>query len=93
LRVGDPVIKNGGLEIQLSRMEGWRSSYQEWRVRDPVIKNGGLEIQLSRMEGWKSSYQEWRVRDPVIKNGGLDAFNLFGHLDIDDTVQVFCPKQ
>jgi hypothetical protein len=47
-------------------MEGWRSSYQEWRVGDPVIKNGGLEIQLSRMEGWRSSYQEWRVGDPVI---------------------------
>jgi hypothetical protein len=51
-------------------MEGWRSSYQEWRVGDLVIKNGGLEIQLSRMEGWRSSYQEWRVGDPVIKNGG-----------------------
>ena len=60
------------LEIPLSRMEGWRSSYQEWRIGDPVIKNGGLEIQLSRMEGRRSSYQEWRVEDPVIKNGGLE---------------------
>jgi hypothetical protein len=32
------------LEIQLSRGEGWRSSYQEGRVGDLVIKRGGLEI-------------------------------------------------
>jgi hypothetical protein len=50
------------LEIQLSRGEGWRSSYQE----------GGLDIQLSRGEGWRSSYQEGRVGDLVIKRGGLE---------------------
>jgi hypothetical protein len=50
------------LEIQLSRGEGWRSSYQEGRVGDLVIKR----------EGWGSSYQEGRVGDLVIKRGGLE---------------------
>ena len=49
------------MKIQLSRGEGWRSSYQEERV----------EIQLSREKGWRSSYQERRVGDPVIKREGL----------------------
>jgi hypothetical protein len=44
IAIGDLVIKRGGLEIQLSRGEGWRSSYQEGRVGDLVIKRGGLEI-------------------------------------------------
>ena len=59
--VWDPVIKRGGLEIQLSgggagiqlsRGEGW----------DPVIKRGGLG----------SSYQGGKVGDPVIKRGGME---------------------
>jgi hypothetical protein len=51
----------GGFEIQLSRGEGLRSSYQEGRVWDPVIKRGGFKIQLSRGEGLRSSNQEGRV--------------------------------
>jgi hypothetical protein len=69
-RVGDPVIKNGGLEIQLSRMEGWRSSYQEWWVGDPVIKNGGLEIQVSRMvDPQPSILDNWISNPPFLITG------------------------
>jgi hypothetical protein len=68
-RVGNPVIKRGGLEIQLSRGECWDpvikrgvlgSSYQEGSV-GIQLSRGGLEIQSLRGEGWRSSYQEGRV--------------------------------
>ena len=63
--IGDPVIKRGELEIQLSRGKNWRSSYQEGRIGDPDIKSGELEIQLSRGNNWRSSYQEGRIGIPL----------------------------